>query len=490
MCIRDSSEGIALVTGSYSGSGWVPLHVLDTSTDTITVRPDVLGESTINDDVRVIRSYDRTTLWLVNNSSNGWIAVYDSPSDTFTVEKEYNKYLNQSPIALNRDGSMAAIQLNEHCWIVDSDFNMVMGLDDSRMGAEFDPSSDLYYQFHREWSTLFAYDTAVWELLDNVSTGLIAETYEKFARGETAVTADGRVLGITDPNYVALHRREYYTLALPGRTIGGLDFGNKAVLCGDIDHDRDVDIIDLACLCEDWLCNKLTMDIAPPVRDYIVSMPDFARFANAWQSQKGEANWDAICDVAPAGGDESVDIKDLKVLTDEWLLEGMMYDSDIAGANGPDGYVNLLDFACLAGNWGVAENIIEYDEDFETGDFSNLPWEHAGDGPWTIDSFAYFEGDYSAKSADLPWNDESILSVTLACGQGNMYFMLNNGDGGIFKFSIDEELIFSYWNHGLDWSLIAIPISAGTHTFEWNFRPSGSGENHAWIDAIRFPPIN
>lgn len=490
--IAIGSEGIALVTGSYSSSGWVPLHVLDTSTDTITVRPDVLGETTINDDVRVIRSYDRTTLWLVNNSSNGWIAVYDSPSDTFTGEKEYNEYLYDSSIALNRDGSMAAIQLNEHCRIVDSDFNMVMGLDDSRMGAEFDPSNDLYYQFHREWSTLLAYDTAVWELLDNVSTGLIAETYEKFARGETAVTADGRVLGITDPNYVALHRREYYTLALPGRTIGGLDFGNKTVLCGDIDGDRDVDIIDLACLCEDWLCNELTMDIAPPVRDYIVSMPDFARFANAWQSQKGEANWDAICDVAPAGGDESVDIKDLKVLTDEWLLEGMMYDSDIAGTNGPDGYVNLLDFACLAGNWKVAQNIIEYDEDFETGDFSNLPWVHAGDGPWTIDSFEYFEGSYSTKSADLPWGDESILSVTLACGKSNIYFMLRNGGGGSFGFRVDGELVF-YRSEGegnLDWSLVIVPVSAGMHTFEWHYEPSGFGENHAWIDAIRFLPIN
>jgi len=423
--IAIGSEGIALVTGSYSGSGWVPLYVLDTSTDTITVRPDVLGQTTINDDIRVVRSYDRSKIWLINNSSNGWIGVYDAPSDTFTGEKEYHNYLHQSPIALNHDGSMAAIQLDQHCRIVDSDFNLVMGLDDSRMGAEFDPSNNLYYQFHGQTGQLFAIDTGAWELADNISSGLVAGEYERFTRGETAITADGRVLGITDPNYVALHRREYYTPVLPGRTTSGLNFGNKAALCGDIDKDRDVDFADVGLLCEDW------------------------------------------------------------------LLDGTAHDSDIAG---DDGLVNLLDWACLAGNWGVDENIIEYDEDFETGDFSNLPWEHAGNGPWTIDSSECFQGSYSAKSADLPWYNESILRVTATCGEGYVYFMLKSGRGGSFRFRVDGELVFDWyswgWEENLDWSLVIIPVSAGTHNFEWFYRPDGHGSQNAWIDAIRFPPVN
>jgi hypothetical protein len=418
--------------------------------------------------------------------------VYDAPTDTFTGEKEFHNYLHQSPIALNHDGSMAAIQLDWHCRIVDSDFNMVMGLDDSRMGAEFDPSSDVFYQFQQRWHMLFALDSVVWELLDYVSPGGVTETYERFTRGETAITADGRVLGITDPDYVALHRKEHYALALPGRRISGLDFGNKTLLCGDIDGDRDVDFLDLGCLSEEWLCSELSMDVAPPVRDYVVSMPDFARFANAWQSLEGDSNWDVLCDVAPAGGDGAVDNKDLKVLTEEWLLEGMICESDIAGTNGCDGHVDLQDFACLAGNWQVAENIIAYDEDFETGDFSNLPWEHGGAGPWTIDSFVYFEGNYSAKSADLPWYNESILSVTATCGEGDIYFMLKSGSGGTFNFLVDGSLVFDwgYWDGDLDWSLVMIPVSAGIHTLEWSYEPDGFGEDHAWIDAIRFPPAN
>ena len=222
-------------------------------------------------------------------------------------------------------------------------------------------------------------------------------------------------------------------------------------------------------------------------------MPDLVRFAGAWQSDKGDPGWDAVCDVSPAGGDESVDSMDLLVLAEEWLTQGMRHNSDIAGVDGPDGFVDLQDFTCLAGNWGVAENIIEYDEDFETGDFTNLTWEHAGDGPWTIDASLSFEGAYSAKSGVVARYDESILRLTTTCGEGNILFMVKNGGGGTFRLFIDSEYAFDHdagnWEYQ-DWFLTAVPVEAGTHTFEWYYRPDGFGNNVAWVDAIRFPSIN
>ncbi len=490
--IAIGSEGIALVTAHSNGGGSVPLYALDTSTDSIITRPDVLGKTTIENDVRLVRSYDRSTIWLTGNNYIGWIAAYDAPSDTFTAEKEFNDFLNASPAALNRNGSIGAIQLDEHCRLVDSDFNMVMGLDDSKIAAEFDPSADTFYQFRYEGGTLFAIDTTAWDVSDYIRTSTAKDMYERFFRGETAITADGRVLGVTDPNYITLYRKEHYAMALPGRNISGINFGNMTLMCGDIDGDRDVDIYDLSRLCEDWLCSEISMDVAPAVRDYFVNMQDLARFAKAWRSQPGDADWDAICDAVPAGGDGEVDINELKTLANEWLLKGMIYDSDVAGADGPDGYVNMIDLACLADNWGIAHNIIKYDEDFETGDFSNLPWEHDGDEPWIIVSTEQFEGNYSAMSAyDLPWYDESILRVTTTCGNGNIHFMLKNGGGGVFRFIVDGELVFDQdlgnWEV-LDWFLVTIPVSAGTHTFEWYYRPDGFGEEKAWIDAIRLPP--
>jgi hypothetical protein len=408
--IEIGSAGLALFTSDYGGSILVPLRVLDTATDIITTHPDIMGSTTIRNGLRLIRSHDRTKMFLVNNSSNGWIAVYDAPTNTFIAEKEYSQYLSASPIALNHDGSMAAVQLNTHCRIVDPNFNMIMGLDESRLAALFDPATDLFYQFHNKWDVLFAIDTVPWELVDYVSTGPITESYETFKRGETDITADSRVLAVTDPNWLMIYRREYYKTAMPGRNISAIDFGNKSLLCGDFDEDRDIDFLDL------------------------------------------------------------------RYLSEQWLSEG------------PFGFLNLESFACLAGNWKIDENIIEYDEDFETADFNNLPWQHAGDEPWIIDDSEYFEGSYSAGTPGTDYT-ESILSVTLDCGQGDFYFMLKAGSRGTLVFYIDGDWTAEwYGDEGrVDWSLIMVPITEGTHTFEWVYNSGNYTDNRAWIDAIRFP---
>ena len=337
---------------------------------------------------------------------------------------------------------------------------------------------------------MLSFDTVLWDVIESVDTGLTNETFVKFTKGETAITADGRAFAVTDPNFVALHRREHYMLALPGRNIAQLDFGNKPVLCGDIDMDRDVDILDLTYLCDGWLCHNLNMDIAPLIRDDFVDMLDFAKFADAWHSQKGAANWNKLCDTTPPGGNDFVGIEDLEILADEWLWESSGYNRDVDIA-GNDNYVNFIDFDCLAGNWGVAENIIKYDEDFETGSFSRLPWVQSGSGPWTIVSNEKFQGIYSAKSGDVTRYYESILSVTVTCGQGNVRFMLKIIGDGQFTFWVDDDIPYDhdgYYDGALDWSLVAIPVTAGTHTFKWSYIPNAYGEVHAWIDAIRFPP--
>jgi hypothetical protein len=158
----------------------------------------------------------------------------------------------------------------------------------------------------------------------------------------------------------------------------------------------------------------------------------------------------------------------------------------------------MMDFDCLADNWGIAENIIEYDEDFETGDFNNLPWQHSGDGPWTIVSSEKFQGLYSAKSGDVTRYDESILGVTVTCGEDNVRFMLKTSGDGLFYFWFDANspsdanTLYSYdgYDGNLDWSLVCFPVTAGTHTLKWYYKPNTYGEAHAWIDAIRFPPAN
>jgi hypothetical protein len=48
---------------------------------------------------------------------------------------------------------------------------------------------------------------------------------------------------------------------------------------------------------------------------------------------------------------EGVELTDLMVLCDEWLMEAVPLSADIAPPGAPDGKVNLLDFALFAENW-------------------------------------------------------------------------------------------------------------------------------------------
>ena len=53
--------------------------------------------------------------------------------------------------------------------------------------------------------------------------------------------------------------------------------------------------------------------------DWHVDLKDFARFANAWRSAKGDPNWNPCCDMSSTTGDGVIDEKDLAVLSGNWL---------------------------------------------------------------------------------------------------------------------------------------------------------------------------
>ena len=65
----------------------------------------------------------------------------------------------------------------------------------------------------------------------------------------------------------------------------------------------------------------LTADMAPYGGDGSVNFLDWAVFANAWQStgEPPSANWNPECDIAPAEGNGVVDMNDLAVFVSQWL---------------------------------------------------------------------------------------------------------------------------------------------------------------------------
>ncbi|MHC4566734.1 MAG: right-handed parallel beta-helix repeat-containing protein [Planctomycetota bacterium] len=136
--------------------------------------------------------------------------------------------------------------------------------------------------------------------------------------------------------------------------------------------------------------------------------------------------------------------------------------------------------------------VTDFKEDFETGDFSRFPWEHAGNASWTITSSERFSGTYSAQAGSIGDGEATTLHVTLDCDSGTITFYRRvSCESGYdyLTFSIDggEK---DKWSGEEHWAKASFPVTAGTKTFEWTYSKDSSmseGDDTAWIDDIVFP---
>jgi len=131
-------------------------------------------------------------------------------------------------------------------------------------------------------------------------------------------------------------------------------------------------------------------------------------------------------------------------------------------------------------------------EEFETGDFTKLPWAHSGDGHWTVTTFEKYSGAYSAQAGSINHDENTALWVRLDCIAGDI----------TFHHKVSSELACDYlefyidgvrkgrWSGTTDWEHVSFPVTAGTRIFEWAYSKDGSistGSDTAWIDEIAFP---
>ncbi len=130
-------------------------------------------------------------------------------------------------------------------------------------------------------------------------------------------------------------------------------------------------------------------------------------------------------------------------------------------------------------------------EDYETGDFSKLPWQFSGNADWFVSTDAY-EGIYAAQSGDINDNQQSVLSVTLNVGSGDVSFFYkvsSESNYDFLRFEIDGNQLGA-WSGSVGWTEGVFPVSAGPHTFTWKYTKDGSvstGADAGWVDLIKFP---
>jgi len=134
-------------------------------------------------------------------------------------------------------------------------------------------------------------------------------------------------------------------------------------------------------------------------------------------------------------------------------------------------------------------------EDFETNDFSKLPWEHEGDSHWTTTRVKH-SGNYSARAGTIDDYERTTLRVRLDCISGNISFYRKVSSESGFDYLTDYLTFYidgvekDTWFGDEDWAKVSFPVEAGTRTFEWTYSKDLSdaeGDDTAWIDDIVFP---
>ena len=132
-------------------------------------------------------------------------------------------------------------------------------------------------------------------------------------------------------------------------------------------------------------------------------------------------------------------------------------------------------------------------EDFETGDFSRLPWSNSLSYPWAIIDTSAYEGDYCMRSSceGVGGGISQIEVPVYVPGNGEMSFYCkvsseSNWDVGCFYIDGTKKMEVS---GGTEWTRHAFAVTEGEHLFRWTFQKDAStdiGDDCFFVDAIRF----
>ncbi|MCK4312354.1 MAG: hypothetical protein KAW88_06440, partial [Candidatus Cloacimonetes bacterium] len=134
-------------------------------------------------------------------------------------------------------------------------------------------------------------------------------------------------------------------------------------------------------------------------------------------------------------------------------------------------------------------------EDFESNNFLSFDWEFGGNADWEISTNSY-EGNYCAKSGNISDNQSSSIYLTVdvvADGEISFYQKVSSEPYyDYLRFYIDNTQMGA-WSGTSGWNQETYPVSAGGHTFKWEYTKDvyvSIGSDCGWIDYIVFPPIS
>ena len=132
-------------------------------------------------------------------------------------------------------------------------------------------------------------------------------------------------------------------------------------------------------------------------------------------------------------------------------------------------------------------------ETFESGDFSFVEWEHAGDAHWFITDEEAHNGTYCARSGEIGDDEVTYLKIyadILNDGEISFWFKTSTEiRRDMFAFFMDGRKM-DWWSGENDWTFTSYEFEAGHHVFEWFYDKNHNGvagSDCVWIDDITFP---
>ena len=162
----------------------------------------------------------------------------------------------------------------------------------------------------------------------------------------------------------------------------------------------------------------------------------------------------------------------------------------------PPGEIIGMEAEALAGYYTCIKDyshlVGKVDDRFESADFNTLEWDFPGD-EWIITNTGV-NNSYAALSYPIDNSQQTEMSVTAdILIEDSVSFSYNvSSEAGCdeFSFRIDGEQLCIFSGE-TGWQKVTFPVSAGTHTFTWQYEKDfifSSGEDRVLIDDVSLPP--
>lgn len=225
-------NGIGLIR---SFGQWHQVRQLNLNTDAITTRSD---GGTVYGGAQITRSADRSLFFMTQDGiSSGPLFTYDTITNTFSDEVWTNAYLGSNLSAVNRDGSLIALEWGSGISVMDSNLNAVENLINVDGGLAFDPLRDILYAVNSTSDQVIVFNTNTWNELYRLNIGEdIQNNYDNqsrpFGNGMMSVSDDGQYLFLSTASGVRMlssTRPGTYSVNVSlGQVVDNIDFGSQA----------------------------------------------------------------------------------------------------------------------------------------------------------------------------------------------------------------------------------------------------------------------